>query len=70
MENIENPVIRRMERCGYIEEPQTWTCPVCGSELQGGDTVWYESGEIIVCEHCLEDLRSDEAADFFERWGG
>lgn len=68
MEIIENPVIERIERYGYIKEPKTWTCPVCGNELQEGDRVWSEGCQIVVCEHCLEDLRSDEAAEFFERW--
>ena len=44
-------------------EPDYYECPVCGTELSGGSTVYIRDGEIVGCEECIE---TRDAADYFE----
>lgn len=56
----DDPVIRNMERTGYPDgkEPQQPICPVCGEEC---DTLYFNDGQIVGCENCIETRNAWDA---------
>lgn len=42
-------------------EPQAIRCPVCGEELDYGDTIYYlrEGGDVLGCEICIGTKDAD-----------
>lgn len=45
-----------------IGDPEAYTCPCCGAELGGSETVYVDKhGEAIGCEYCIFEKQAYEA---------